>query len=81
MFLAGLNNSGIRAILPEPEIPKGGTMPHQPRPDDPGMLHCIILLKIETRRIADDDNNRQSFLRRLGNLSEETQTQCLPGLC
>jgi hypothetical protein len=24
MFLAGLNNSGIRAILPEPEIPKGG---------------------------------------------------------
>jgi len=49
-------------------------MPRQARLDAPGTLHHVILRGIEKRRIVDDDKDRQNFLTRLGNLSEETQT-------
>ena len=50
-------------------------MPRQARLDAPGTLHHVILRGIEKRRIVDDDKDRQNFIKRLGDLSEETQTK------
>ena len=50
-------------------------MPRQARLDAPGTLHYVILRGIEKRRIVDDDQDRQSFIKRLGGLAEETDTK------
>jgi putative transposase len=50
-------------------------VPRQARLDAPGTLHHVILRGIEKRRIVDDDKDRQNFVKRLGDLSEETQTK------
>jgi len=50
-------------------------MPRQARLDAPGTLHHIILRGIEKRRIVDDDKDRKNFVKRLGDLSEETETK------
>jgi len=50
-------------------------VPRQARLDAPGTLHHVILRGIEKRRIVDDDKDRQNFIKRLGDLSEETQTK------
>lgn len=49
-------------------------MPRQARLDSPGTLHHVIIRGINKRRIVDDDEDRQDFVRRLGRLAEETQT-------
>jgi putative transposase len=50
-------------------------MPRQARLDAPGTLHHVILRGIEKRRIVDDDQDRQNFIKRLGSLAEETDTK------
>jgi putative transposase len=50
-------------------------VPRQARLDAPGTLHHIIIRGIEKRRIVDDDEDRQNFVSRLGNLAEETETR------
>jgi hypothetical protein len=50
-------------------------VPCQARLDAPGTLHHIILLGIEKRRIVNDDKDRQNFVKRLGDLAEETKTR------
>ncbi len=50
-------------------------MPRQARLDAPGTLHHVILRGIEKRRIVDDDGDRQNFVKRLGDLAEETETR------
>jgi putative transposase len=49
-------------------------VPRQARLDAPGTLHHVILRGIEKRRIVDDDKDRQNFVKRLGDLAEETET-------
>jgi REP element-mobilizing transposase RayT len=51
-------------------------MPRQARIDAPGALHHIIVRGIERRRIFDDDQDRESFIERLGTILEETSTEC-----
>jgi putative transposase len=50
-------------------------VPRQARLDAPGTLHHIILRGIEKRRIVNDDKDRQNFVKRLGDLAEETKTR------
>lgn len=50
-------------------------MPRQARLDAPGTLHHVILRGIEKRRIVDDDKDRQNFVKRLGDLTQETETK------
>ncbi len=50
-------------------------MPRQARLDVAGTLHHIILRGIERKPIFDDDLDREEFVRRMGNLSLETQTK------
>jgi len=50
-------------------------MPRQARLDAPGTLHHVILRGIEKRRIVDDDKDRQNFVKRLGDLTQETETR------
>ncbi len=49
-------------------------MPRGPRLDAPGTLHHAIIRGIERRRIVDEDQDRERFLDRLGNLASETRT-------
>ena len=49
-------------------------MPRQARLDAPGTLHHVTFRGIEKRRIVDDDRDRQNFIKRLGDLSQETKT-------
>jgi putative transposase len=51
-------------------------MPRKARIDAPGALHHIIVRGIERRRIFSDDQDRDNFLERLGNILTETQTCC-----
>lgn len=51
-------------------------MPRQARIDFPGALHHIIGRGIERKRIFRDDEDRDSFLERLGNILLETSTSC-----
>jgi len=51
-------------------------MPRQARLDAPGVLQHVMARGIERRKIFKDDNDRSSFLERLGIILEETQTQC-----
>jgi len=50
-------------------------MPRQARLDAPGTLHHVMLRGIEKRRIVDDNEDRQNFVKRLGDLAEETATK------
>jgi putative transposase len=50
-------------------------VPRQARLDAPGTLHHVIIRGIERRRIVDDDEDRQNFISRLGNLVEESETR------
>lgn len=49
-------------------------MPRRARLDAPGTLHHVIVRGIEKRRIVDDDQDREKFIERLGDLSQRTQT-------
>jgi putative transposase len=51
-------------------------MPRQARIDAPGALHHIIARGIERRKIFDDDQDRKSFIERLGVILEQTGTEC-----
>ena len=51
-------------------------MPRQKRLDAPGQLQHVMARGIERRKIFLDDKDRESFLERLANILEETQTQC-----
>jgi hypothetical protein len=46
------------------------------RIDAPGVLHHIIVRGIERRRIFSDDQDRDNFVERLGNIVAKTQTFC-----
>lgn len=50
-------------------------MPRQARLDALGTLHHVIIRGIEKRRIVDDNRDRQNFVKRLGDLAEETETK------
>lgn len=49
-------------------------MPRRARLDAPGTMHHVILRGIEKRRIVDDDQDRDMFVGRLGDLSQRLQT-------
>ncbi len=49
-------------------------MPRSARLDAPGTLHHVIIRGIERRRIVDDDQDRQVFVDRLGQLSIDLKT-------
>jgi hypothetical protein len=51
-------------------------MPRQARTDAPGAVHHIIPRRIEWRKIFLDDRDRNDFVKWLGDLVVETQTQC-----
>lgn len=51
-------------------------MPRQARIDAPGALHHIICRGIERKKIFRDDQDRDSFLERLGALLLDTSTTC-----
>jgi hypothetical protein len=51
-------------------------MPRKARIDAPGALHHIIVRGIERRRIFSDDQDRDNFIERLGDILIETQTVC-----
>lgn len=50
-------------------------MPRQARLDTPGTLHHVIIRGIEKRRIVDDDQDRKNFVKRFGDLADETGTR------
>ena len=52
-------------------------MPRKARIDAPGALHHIIVRGIERRRIFTDDQDRDNFIERLGDIVTETETFCL----
>ncbi len=54
-------------------------MPRQARLDAPGTLHHVIVRGIEGRRIVDDDEDRENFLLRLGNLQSRPARVSMPG--
>ncbi|MBW2143702.1 MAG: transposase [Deltaproteobacteria bacterium] len=49
-------------------------MPRQARLDSPGTLHHVIIRGIEKKKIVDDKYDRDNFVTRMGELSEETGT-------
>jgi putative transposase len=51
-------------------------MPRKARIDAPGALHHIIVRGIERRRIFTDDQDRDNFIERLGDIVTETKTFC-----
>jgi hypothetical protein len=51
-------------------------MPRKARIDAPGALHHIIVRGIECRRIFSDDQDRDNFVERLGDIVTETETFC-----
>ena len=51
-------------------------MPRQPRIDNPGLLHHVIVRGIERGTIFRDDDDRDDFVQRLGQLLAETNTDC-----
>ena len=48
-------------------------MPRKARIDAPGALHHIIVRGIERRRIFSDDQDRDNFIERLGDIITETK--------
>jgi len=51
-------------------------MPRKARIDAPGALHHIIVRGIERRRIFSDDQHRDNFIERLGDIVTDTKTFC-----
>ncbi|CAB1059870.1 hypothetical protein D1BOALGB6SA_4635 [Olavius sp. associated proteobacterium Delta 1] len=51
-------------------------MPRKARIDAPGALHHIIIRGIKRQRIFSDDQDRDNFVERLGDIVTETQTFC-----
>jgi putative transposase len=51
-------------------------MPRRARIDAPGALHHIIARGIERGKIFHDDTDREDFVRRLGDLIEQTGARC-----
>ena len=51
-------------------------MPRKARIDAPGALHHIITRGIERWRIFSDDQDRDNFVERLGEIVTETKTFC-----
>ena len=51
-------------------------MPRRARIDAPGAVHHIIARGIERGKIFRDDEDRDDFITRLGDLIAETRTQC-----
>ena len=51
-------------------------MPRQRRLDAPGLLHHIMARGIERRVIFKDTKDHKSFIERLADVLETTQTQC-----
>ncbi|MBW1708235.1 MAG: transposase, partial [Deltaproteobacteria bacterium] len=51
-------------------------MPRQPRLDAPGLLQHVMARGIERGKLFRDNKDRNSFLDRLADILEETQTQC-----
>jgi len=51
-------------------------MTRKSRIDAPGALHHIIVRGIECRRIFSDDQERDNFVARLGELVSDTKTFC-----
>ena len=51
-------------------------MPRKARIDAPGALHHIIIRGIERRRIFTDDQDRDNFIERLGEIVSKTKTFC-----
>jgi REP element-mobilizing transposase RayT len=51
-------------------------MPRKARIDAPGALHHVIVRGIARRRVFDDDEDRDSFVERLGRVLSETETHC-----
>jgi REP element-mobilizing transposase RayT len=49
-------------------------MLRQARLDAPGTLHHVVIRGIERGRIVEDDQDRRSFVSRLSNLAQETET-------
>jgi len=49
-------------------------MPRKARLDAPGTLHHVITRGIEKRRIVHDDKDRLDFVRRMGELAQDTDT-------
>lgn len=49
-------------------------MPRQARLDAPGTLHHVIVRGIEKRRIVNDNQDRENFVTRVGELCLETKT-------
>jgi len=51
-------------------------MPRKSRIDAPGALHHIIIRGIECRRIFTDDQDRDNFIERLGEILTEMKAFC-----
>ena len=51
-------------------------MPRKSRIDAPGALHHVIVRGIERSKIFKDNEDRDSFLERLGTLIKESDTRC-----
>jgi putative transposase len=51
-------------------------MPRTARLDAPGVLHHVMIRGIESRKIFRNNNDREDFIERLGNLCSGTQTNC-----
>ena len=51
-------------------------MPRKARIDAPGALHHIIVCGIERRRIFLDDQERDNFVERFGDIVTESETFC-----
>jgi REP element-mobilizing transposase RayT len=51
-------------------------MPRKARIDAPGALHHVIARGIARRRVFDDDEDRDSFVERLGRVLSETEIHC-----
>ncbi len=51
-----------------------GCLPRKVRIDAPGALHHIIVCGIERRRIFSDDQDRDNFVERLGDIVTATET-------
>ena len=49
-------------------------MPRRARLDAPGTLHHVIVRGIEKRRIVNDVADRKNFVKRMGELSTDTNT-------
>jgi len=51
-------------------------MPRTARIDAPGVLHHVMIRRIEHRKIFRNDKDREDFIERLEVLCPETQTSC-----